>query len=95
MEQKAKDRQPIFPKGHENESGTKATENREGWQVDDLADQASQQDVDEIQRQTVRGDESKGNPDNRDNAGNVISNETPQGREEAKNDVADKANANG
>ena len=68
---------------------------REGWNIDKVADEASQKDEDEIQRQTLRGDESKGNPDNRDHAGSVDSDDTPQGREEAKNDLVDKANANG
>jgi hypothetical protein len=69
--------------------------NREGWKVEKLADEASQQDVDEIQRQTLRGDETKGDADERDAAGRVDSNETAQGREEAKNDVKGKANVNG
>ncbi|HEY0461165.1 MAG TPA: hypothetical protein VGC97_18665 [Pyrinomonadaceae bacterium] len=73
----------------------KEKESREDWSVQELADQASQQNIDEIQRQTLRGDETKGNPDNRDKAGNVDTNETAQGREEAKNDIGDKANANG
>jgi len=68
---------------------------REGWDVQKLADEASQKNIDEIQRETLRGDETKGNADDRDNAGNVESNETPQGREEAKNDVKNKANVNG
>jgi len=73
----------------------KATESREGWNVRKLADEASQKDEDEIQRQTLRGDETKGNPNNRDNAGSVKSDETPQGREEAKNDAKVRANTNG
>ena len=73
----------------------KSKENREGWDVQKLADEASQKDIDEIQRETLRGDETKGDADERDIAGNVDTNETPQGREEAKNDKADKANANG
>jgi len=73
----------------------KEKKSREDWSVQELADQASQQNIDEIQRQTLRGDETKGNPDNRDEAGNVDTNETAQGREEAKNDIGDKANANG
>ena len=76
--------------------GIKGTEeNREGWNIKKMGEEASQKDDDEIQRQTLRGDETKGNPDNRDNAGGVQSDETPQGREETKNDVAGKANVNG
>ena len=48
-----------------------------------------------IQRQTLRGDETKGNPDNRDHAGSADSKDTPQGREESKNDSQNKANLNG
>jgi len=71
------------------------TKEREDWDIKKLADEASQKDEDEIQRQTLRGDETEGNPDNRDNAGSVESDETPQGREEAKNDTKGKANING
>lgn len=73
----------------------KTKDSREGWNVDELADQASQKDVDEIQRETLRGDETKGDADERDNAGNVNKSETPQGREETKNDLGDKSNVNG
>ncbi len=73
----------------------KAKGSREGWNIQELADEASQQNIDEIQRQTLRGDETKGDADERDNAGNIDKNETPQGREEAKNDLKDKANVNG
>ncbi len=68
---------------------------REGWNIEELAEAASQKDFDEIQRETLRGDETEGDANERDNAGNVDRNETPQGREEAKNDLGDKANANG
>jgi hypothetical protein len=33
--------------------------NREGWNVQELADEASQKDIDEIQRETLRGDETR------------------------------------
>lgn len=92
MEDKEKKLQPPFQKERE---GISSAEEREGWKVDELADEASQIDEDEIQRQTLRGDETKGNPDNRDHAGSVESDDTPQGREETKNDTPDKANANG
>ena len=68
---------------------------REGWNVQDLADEASQKNVDEIQRETLRGDETKGDAESRDIVGKVDSNETSQGREEAKNDTKGKANTNG
>ena len=69
--------------------------NGQDWKIKKLADEASLKDKDEIQRQILRGDETKGNPDNRDNAGTVTSNETPHGREETKNDAPNKANTNG
>lgn len=68
---------------------------REGWRAEEIYDEASQIDQDDIQRQINRGDESKGNPNERDTAGSVDKNETAQGREEAKNDLKNKANANG
>ena len=68
---------------------------KQDWDIEKLSNEASQKDADEIQRQTLRGDETKGNPDNRDHAGSPESKDTPQGREEAKNDVGGKANANG
>ena len=68
---------------------------REGWSVKELSEQGSQSDKDEIQRQTLRGDETKGNPDKRDYAGSADSQDTPQGREESKNDSQNKANLNG
>ena len=73
----------------------KKTESREGWNIEELADQASQKDFNEIQRETLRGDETEGDADERDNAGSADRNETWQGREEAKNDRGDKANVNG
>lgn len=73
----------------------KTNESREGWNIDELADAASQKDFDEIQRETLRGDETKGDADERDNAGGADRKDTWQGREEAKNDLGDKANANG
>jgi hypothetical protein len=95
MQNKGKDMQPPYQKEREGLSVDEIGENKEGWELDEVAGEASQKDEDEIQRQALRGDETKGNPDNRDNAGNVDSKETPQGREEAKNDIKDKANANG
>ena len=82
-------------KEHKDPGINETEDNQEDWNIKKLADEASQKDEDEIQRQTLRGDETKGNPDNRDNAGSVQSDETPQGREESKNDVAGKANVNG
>jgi hypothetical protein len=95
MQEKTKDMQPPYQEEREGLSIDEIEENREGWDVQKLANEASQKDGDEIQRQTLRGDETKGNPDNRDNAGSVDSGETPHGREEAKNDAKGKENING
>lgn len=60
--------------------------NREGWSVERVTDEATNKSSDETLRQVLRGDETKGNPDDRDIVGGVNSNETPHGREEAKKD---------
>lgn len=57
---------------------------KQGWQSEEIVEQASGQQSDEITRQILRGDETKGNADERDIAGSVSSDETPQGREETK-----------
>jgi hypothetical protein len=75
----------------QNESG--AMRDRET--IDKLNDEASQADADDMIRRPLRGDETKGDPDERDVAGGVRSADTPQGREESKNDRGDKANRNG
>jgi hypothetical protein len=95
MQNKEKDTQPHYQKERENFSTGKAEGSREDWDIQKLADEASQKNVDEIQRETLRGDETKGDADNRDIVGNVDRRETWQGREEAKNDTKGKANTNG
>ncbi len=57
---------------------------KQGWQSEELIEEAANEQADEITREMLRGDESKGNPDRRDIAGGVDSNETPHGREETK-----------
>jgi len=66
-----------------------------GWNLEDIAGEASQRTDDEIYREARRGDETEGDADERDIAGRSASKDTPQGREEAKNDVTGKANTNG
>jgi len=95
MQEKEKDMQPPFQDERENISTGEAEGGREGWDVEKLGDEASQKDTDEIQRQTLRGDETKGDANERDIAGSPDRNETWQGREEAKNDTKGKANVNG
>ena len=95
MENKANDVQPSQQDGRENVPAERFEGSRGGWEADEVAREASQQSEDEIQRQIKRGDETKGDADERDVAGTADSNDTPQGREEAKNDLKGKANTNG
>jgi hypothetical protein len=74
MENKAKDRQPMNREGGSKPGDSEGPGSRQGWQPDRLADQASQKDVDEIQRETLRGDETEGDANDRDIAGRVDSN---------------------
>ena len=76
---------------------TETAENnsRGEWNAEQITDQASQRSGDEIEREIRRGDETKGNADNRDIAGAADFEDTPHGREEAKRNHEGKANANG
>jgi len=60
---------------------------REDWSVKKIADESTNQSPDESLRQFLRGDESKGDADERDVVGGSASIDTPQGREEAKKDI--------
>ncbi|HEY0427653.1 MAG TPA: hypothetical protein VGC76_07700 [Pyrinomonadaceae bacterium] len=96
MEQKQeKDTQPPIQVPREGLRLDQIEGNPQGWDLEDIAGEASQRTDDEIYREGRRGDETEGDADERDTAGSSDSNETPQGREEAKNDVQGKANANG
>jgi len=68
---------------------------QEDWNTKQLHRESANEQSDETLQKVLRGDETKGNPDERDIAGSADSNETPQGREEAKNDNGNKANTNG
>lgn len=59
---------------------------RDGWEVEQIADESTNKPSDEILRQVLRGDETKGNANERDIVGSVDSEDTPHGREEAKKD---------
>ena len=76
----------------QNES---STDQRKVADLNEINEQASQADSDDTVRRGVRGDETKGDPDERDAAGGVHRRDTPHGREEAKNDTSNKANTNG
>ncbi len=60
--------------------------NRQGWNVEEVSEESVNKPSDEITREVLRGDETKGDADDRDVVGGVDSNDTPQGREEAKKD---------
>lgn len=60
----------------------------------EIADQASQPDRDQIKRQPLRGDETKGDPDERDVAGAIDHEDTPHGWEERKHQVSEEAKQN-
>jgi hypothetical protein len=93
--QHEKDMQPPLQDEREGLSIDQIEGNPQGWNLEDIAGEASQKDADEIYREARRGDETAGDADERDAAGSPNSNETAQGREESKNDVKGKANANG
>lgn len=61
---------------------------------EEIADQASKPDLDQIYRQPLRGDETKGDPDDRDIAGATDHDDTPHGREERKHQVEKEAENN-
>ena len=97
-QKKVKDYQPPYQDEREGLSAEQLGGNPQGWDredIKDITDEASHRDADGILRQTLRGDESKGDPDRRDVAGATETKDTPQGREETKNDKAGKANING
>ena len=95
MQEKGEDSKLSSQDPRDGVSRAKDEGQREEWDVKNLSDEASQIDENEIQRQLRRGDETKGDADERDIAGKSASKDTPQGREEAKNDIKGKANTNG
>lgn len=56
----------------------------EGWKAEELAEEATNKEPDEITRQMLRGDETEGDPDERDVVGTIPSGETPHGYREIK-----------
>ena len=97
-EQKVKDFQPPYQEEREGfgtEELADGLERPDKNEIADITDEASHRDPDGILRQTLRGDETKGNPDDRDIAGATAFEDTAHGREETKNDKAGAANQNG
>jgi hypothetical protein len=95
---KVKDFQPPYQDEREELSSKEVTEgsDRPGRaEIKDITDEASHRDADGVLRQTLRGDETEGDPNERDIAGDPGFENTPHGREETKNDKAGAANQNG
>lgn len=98
QEKQVKDYQPPYQEAQEDLSLEQLEGNPEGWDkedIKDITDEASNRDADGVLRQTLRGDATKGDADERDVAGSVDFEDTPHGREETKKDHPGKANANG
>jgi hypothetical protein len=55
---------------------------RNNWSAEELGEESSYEDETEIKRRLARGDETVGNPDERDVAGSVPVEDTPEGRED-------------
>ena len=97
-DQKVKDFQPPYQEEKDGFSSAEAADGLERpgrSEIRDITDEASHRDADGVLRQTLRGDETKGDPDERDIVGSTDSEDTPQGREETKKDKAGAANQNG
>lgn len=95
---KVKDHQPPYQEereGFSSDDRAKGLERPERSEIEDITSEASHRDADGVLRQTLRGDETKGDPDARDVAGATEFENTPRGREETKNDKAGAANRNG
>ncbi|MDQ6787250.1 MAG: hypothetical protein M3033_10620 [Acidobacteriota bacterium] len=73
MHPKKKSESDEFPKAERDE-----------WNTEKVSDESVNQMPDEIVRQVLRGDESNGEPNDRDIVGGSKSIDTPQGREETK-----------
>ncbi|HUR97836.1 MAG TPA: hypothetical protein VMZ26_07155 [Pyrinomonadaceae bacterium] len=95
---KVKDFQPPYQEEREGFSTQEAAgglDRPSRSEIKDITDEASHRDADGVLRQTLRGDETKGDADERDVAGSTSFEDTPQGREETKKDKAGAANQNG
>lgn len=58
---------------------------KQGWDAEKVSEESANKSSDDIVREMLRGDATKGNPDSRDVVGSVESADTPHGREETKN----------
>lgn len=55
--------------------------NREGWVAEELGEQSSYEDTTEMKRRIRRGNETKGEPDERDVAGAISIEESHEARD--------------
>jgi hypothetical protein len=76
--------QVLFIKEEFMQESDTPQKKREGWNAEKISEEASNRMPDEIHREMARGDETKGDADERDTVGSSASIDTPQGREEAK-----------
>lgn len=60
---------------------------KQGWKAEEIAEEATNKESDETVRQILRGDETKGDPDERDIAGSPDVEDTPHGSQERKHEV--------
>lgn len=64
---------------------------REGWETKEVAEEGVNESPDDVVRKVLRnGDDNKGDADDKDIVGSTDFEDTPQGREENKNDEGDK-----
>lgn len=69
-------------KKHEQENVPKVE--RDGWKAEKIVEESANKNSDDTVREILRGDETEGNPNERDIAGSPESEDTPHGREEEK-----------
>lgn len=61
---------------------TKENPEREGFTAEELGEQSIYDDATDMQRQMLRGDETKGDPNNRDTAGTTGIKDTNEARQD-------------
>jgi hypothetical protein len=95
---KVKDFQPPYQEerdGFSTEDLAEGLDRPSRSEIEEITDEGIHRDPNGVLRRTLRGDESKGDPDERDIAGATAFEDTAHGREETKNDKAEAANQNG
>lgn len=72
----------------------KKNKKNKGLSAEEIIEQGSRPDADAIRRQILRGDETKGDADDRDVAGALDYEETPHGGEERKTQIKKETHHN-